>query len=76
MTDYQTVDQCHQVYEGKVLLRMYTSGRSMRKKRGAEQIVSYQVPCFKYPGHLICYGALAKHINLLSPEIPHIDASR
>jgi uncharacterized protein YdhG (YjbR/CyaY superfamily) len=34
---------------------------------GAEEVISYQIPCFKYNGYLIYYSAYAKHISLSYP---------
>lgn len=33
----------------------------------AEEVISYQIPCFKYQGYLIYYAGFTNHVSLSSP---------
>src|SRR5690554_1267038 len=67
-TDYQTVDQYHQAFEGEILLRLQTIRKIINEEvSGVEERTSYQIPCFKYHGYLIYYAAFPKHISLSHP---------
>lgn len=41
----------------------------------AEEIISYQIPAFKYHGYLIYYSAYKSHISLSSPWSPALLAA-
>lgn len=67
-TDYQTIDEYHQGFEGEVLLRMQAIRKIIKEEvPGVEERISYQIPCFKYHGFLIYYAAFPKHISLSHP---------
>ena len=51
-TDYQTIDEYHQGFEGEVLLRMQAIRKIIKEEvPGVEEKISYQIPCFKYHGY-------------------------
>lgn len=67
-TNYQTIDQYHNVFSGDVLTRMKTIRAIINETvPGVEECISYQIPCFKHNGYLIYYAAFPKHISLSHP---------
>ena len=67
-TDYQNIDQYHEAFDGEALRRMQTIRRIIiQAVPGVEEVISYQIPCFKYHGYLIYYCAFPKHITLSHP---------
>jgi uncharacterized protein YdhG (YjbR/CyaY superfamily) len=67
-TDYKTIDQYHKTFPADVVKRMQSIRDLVHKLvPGAEEVISYQIPCFKYKGYLVYYSAYAKHISLSSP---------
>jgi uncharacterized protein YdhG (YjbR/CyaY superfamily) len=67
-TDYKTIDQYHKTHPAEVVERMQAIRNAVHKTvPGAEEVISYQIPCFKYNGYLIYYSAYAKHISLSYP---------
>lgn len=67
-TDYQSIDQYHGAFSGESLARMQTIRKIIHNLvPGAEESISYQIPCFKYKGYLIYYCAFPKHISLSHP---------
>jgi uncharacterized protein YdhG (YjbR/CyaY superfamily) len=67
-TNYQTIDEYHQAFSGEALARMQTIRKIIHEAvPGAEETISYQIPCFKYNGYLIYYCAFPKHISLSNP---------
>lgn len=67
-TDYQSIDQYHEVFSGEALQRMKTIRKIINDTvPEAEECISYQIPCFKYKGYLIYYSAYPGHISLAHP---------
>ena len=67
-TDYKTIDQYHAAFPAELQERMQSIREIIHKAvSGAEEGISYQIPCFRYKGYLIYYSAYAKHISLSSP---------
>ena len=67
-TDYKTIDEYHSVHPAELQERMQTIRDIVHKVAPeAEEVISYQIPCFKYKGYLIYYSAYAKHISLSHP---------
>ena len=67
-TNYQTIDEYHQAFDGEALERMQTIRKIINEAvPDAEESISYQIPCFKYNGYLIYYCAFPKHITLSHP---------
>jgi uncharacterized protein YdhG (YjbR/CyaY superfamily) len=67
-TDFKTVDQYHSIFPPAVVERLETI-RSIIQKTApdAEEVISYQIPAYKYHGYLIYYSAYKSHISLSSP---------
>jgi uncharacterized protein YdhG (YjbR/CyaY superfamily) len=67
-TDYKTIEQYHKAHPAEVVERMQAIRNAVHKTvPEAEEVISYQIPCFKYNGYLIYYSAYAKHISLSYP---------
>lgn len=67
-TDYKTIDQYHKAFSTELQERMQSIREVVHKVvPEAEEVISYQIPCFKYKGYLIYYSAYAKHISLSYP---------
>ncbi|HKG06516.1 MAG TPA: DUF1801 domain-containing protein [Pedobacter sp.] len=67
-TDYQSINDYHQTFSGEALARMETIRKIIHDVvPGAEETISYQIPCFKYNGYLIYYCAFPNHISLSNP---------
>lgn len=67
-TDYKTIDEYQSVFPAELQERMQTIREIVHKVAPeAEEMISYQIPCFKYKGYLIYYSAYAKHISLSHP---------
>jgi uncharacterized protein YdhG (YjbR/CyaY superfamily) len=67
-TDFETIDQYHKVFPADVQSRMQAVREAIREVvPEAEEVISYQIPCFKYKGYLIYYAAFAKHLTISSP---------
>lgn len=67
-TDYKTIDEYHAAYPADAVKRMQEIRQVIHKiVPDAEEVISYQIPCFKYKGYLIYYAAFAKHISLSNP---------
>jgi len=67
-TNYQTIDQYHEAFNGETLARMQTIRKIINEVvPDVEESISYQIPCFKYNGYLLYYCAFLKHITLSNP---------
>lgn len=67
-TNYQTIEEYHEVFNGETLGRMNTIRKIIHEVvPDAEECISYQIPCIKYNGYLIYYCAFPKHISLSHP---------
>ncbi len=67
-TDFKTIDQYHENFDGDVLERMKTIRRIVHDVvPEVEEAISYQIPCFKYHGYLVYYCGFPKHISLSHP---------
>lgn len=67
-TDYKTIDEYHKVFPAELQERMQSIRKIVHKiVPDVEEVISYQIPCFKYKGYLIYYSAYAKHISLSHP---------
>jgi uncharacterized protein YdhG (YjbR/CyaY superfamily) len=70
-TDYKTIDAYHNAQAPEAVERMQAIRDIVHKVvPGVEEVISYQIPCFKYKGYLIYYAAFAKHITLSYPYTP------
>lgn len=67
-TDFKTIDEYHNNFSGETLERMETIRNIVKKAApDAEEIISYQIPAFRYHGYLLYYSAYKSHISLSSP---------
>lgn len=67
-TDYKNIDEYHKAFPPEVQERMQAIRNIVHKiVPEAEEVISYQIPCFKYKGYLLYYSAYAKHISLSYP---------
>lgn len=68
-TDYKTIDEYHNVFEGDTLKRMQAIRELVHKVAPeSQEVISYQIPAFKIgKNYLIYYSAYTKHISLSSP---------
>jgi uncharacterized protein YdhG (YjbR/CyaY superfamily) len=67
-TDYKTIDEYHKAFQTDLVKRMQSIRDTVHKVvPEVEEVISYQIPCFKYKGYLVYYSAYAKHISLSSP---------
>ncbi len=67
-TDFKTIDEYQSGFPAEIQERM----QKIRKVIHAvvpdvEELISYQIPCFKYNGYLIYYAAFPNHISLSNP---------
>ena len=67
-TDFKTIDEYHSNFPAETVERMEVI-RGIVKKAApdAEEVISYQIPAFKYHGYLVYYSAYKSHISLSSP---------
>jgi uncharacterized protein YdhG (YjbR/CyaY superfamily) len=69
-TDYKSIDEYHNVFNGDAVNRMQTIRELVHKVAPeVEEVISYQIPAFKIGDkfHLIYYCAFAKHLTISSP---------
>lgn len=67
-TDYKTINEYHRAYPAELQERMQSIRDLVHKVvPEVEEVISYQIPCFKYKGYLIYYSAYPKHISLSHP---------
>lgn len=67
-TDYKSIDEYHKAFPKEIQAKMQSIREVVLKAAPkAEEVISYQIPCFKYKGYLIYYSAYAKHISLSYP---------
>lgn len=67
-TDFQNIDQYHAIFPSEVVERMETIRGIIKKEvPEAEEVISYQIPAFKFHGFLIYYSAYKSHISLSHP---------
>ncbi|WP_256004894.1 iron chaperone [Pedobacter deserti] len=67
-TNYKTIDEYQITFPAEIQDRMQQIREIIHEVcPEAEEVISYQIPCFKYKGYLIYYSAYAKHISLSYP---------
>ena len=67
-TDYQSIDEYQTVFPAGTQERMQSIRDIIHEVvPDVEEVISYQIPCFKYKGYLVYYSAYAKHISLSYP---------
>lgn len=67
-TDFKTVDEYQNTFSPEIRERLETI-RSIIKTKvpDAEEMISYQIPAYKYHGYLIYYSGYTNHISLSAP---------
>ncbi len=66
-TDFKTVEAYHQTFSPAIRERLEAIRQVIRAAApDAEELISYQIPAYKYFGYLIYYSAYQKHISLSS----------
>lgn len=67
-TDFKNIQEYHDIHPPDAQERMEAIRQLIHKVvPEVEEVISYQIPCFKYQGYLIYYSAYAKHISLSYP---------
>ncbi len=67
-TDFKTIQEYHNTFTTDVIERMQAIRTIIHDVvTDVEEVISYQIPCFKYKGYLIYYSAYTKHISLSYP---------
>lgn len=67
-TNFQTIDEYHGLFPVAIQERMEQIRNIVHTVvPDAGEVISYQIPCFKYLGYLIYYSAYAGHISLSYP---------
>jgi uncharacterized protein YdhG (YjbR/CyaY superfamily) len=70
-TDFKTIDQYHKGFPPEIQKRMQAIRDIVHEVvPEAEEVISYQIPAFKYNGFIIYYAAFAKHITISNPWSP------
>ena len=67
-TDYKSIDEyiaAHDAAEQKVLQKMRETIRKAVPE--ADEVISYQVPAFKYNGWIFYFGAYTNHYSISCP---------
>jgi len=67
-TDFKSIDHYQESFPPEVVDRMQQIRKVVHKVvPGVEEVISYQIPCFKYNGYLVYYSAHSNHISLSNP---------
>lgn len=67
-TNYKTIEEYHNTFPAELQERMLSMRSVIHDVvPEVEEVISYQIPCFKYKGYLVYYSAYAKHISLSYP---------
>ncbi|WP_353721256.1 DUF1801 domain-containing protein [Dyadobacter sp. 676] len=67
-TDFKSVDEYQDTFQGEKKQRLATIRSIIREAAPqAEEVISYQIPAYKYFGFLVYYSAATNHISLSYP---------
>lgn len=67
-TNFQNVDEYHNTFPSEVKERLNTVRNIIKETvPEAEEVISYQIPAYKYHGFLIYYSAYQSHISISHP---------
>ena len=67
-TDFKSIDEYHDTFQGEKKDRLAAIRKAIREVApDAEEVISYQIPAYKYSGFLIYYSAATNHISLSYP---------
>jgi uncharacterized protein YdhG (YjbR/CyaY superfamily) len=66
--EYKSIDHYHKAFPAEIAQRMQQIRDAVHKVvPDAEEVISYNIPCFKYDGWLVYYSAYTGHISLSYP---------
>jgi len=66
--DLKSIDEYHKSFPQTIVERMTAIRMAVHKVvADAEEVISYQIPCFKDNGYLVYYSAHTHHISLSYP---------
>lgn len=67
-TDFQSVDEYQSTFPPDMVERLEQVRTIIRKVApDAEEVISYQIPAYKYQGFLVYYSGYKNHISLSYP---------
>ncbi len=67
-TDYKSINEYHKAQPKELQKRMQSIREIIHEVvPGVEELISYQIPCFKYKGYLVYYAAFPNHVSLSNP---------
>jgi uncharacterized protein YdhG (YjbR/CyaY superfamily) len=67
-TDFKTADEYQNTFRPEIRERLETiRGIIKATVPDAQELISYQIPAYKYHGYLIYYSGHTNHISLSSP---------
>jgi uncharacterized protein YdhG (YjbR/CyaY superfamily) len=67
-TDYRSIDEYQSTFPKEIIERLQSIRKAIHEiVPEVEEVISYQIPCFKFKGYLVYYSAYAKHISLSYP---------
>lgn len=67
-TDYKSIDEYHKAFPEEIQKRLKAIRDIVHKVApAAEEVISYQIPAFKYNGFLIYYAAFTNHVTISNP---------
>ena len=67
-TDFKSIDQYHATFTPDIQDRLQKMREIVHKVVPAvEEVISYQIPCFKYNGYLVYYAGFTNHVTLSNP---------
>lgn len=67
-TDYKTIDEYIATFPKETQQILQTVRRAIKKAvPEAEEVISYQIPAFKYHGFIMYFGGYKNHYSISSP---------
>ncbi|NBA88342.1 DUF1801 domain-containing protein [Emticicia sp. CRIBPO] len=67
-TDFKNIDEYQAEFPPEIRERMETIRKIIHEiVPGVEEVISYQIPCFKYLGYLIYYAGFPNHVSISNP---------
>ncbi len=72
-TDFKTIDEYITTFPKEVQVTLETVRQTIHKAvPEAEEVISYQIPAFKYHGFILYFSGYANHFSISSPP-PTLD---
>lgn len=67
-TDYKTIDEYINTFPTKAKVTLETVRKTIQQAvPEAEEVISYQIPAFKYHGFVLYFAAYTNHFSISSP---------